>query len=173
MKPTFVLLAALCLAACQGHKVAAIPVEAAPTLAALAPPVASQGARSDEEAAAQVRANFARILFDFDSAVLDAEDQRLLLENADILRAHPKIAVTIEGHADQWGSDEYNLALGERRAEVVGRYLEDLGVHSGRLGRLSYGEERPVVGVGSVDDEAPNRRAEFTVSVDATAPAGS
>lgn len=157
----------LLFAGCQAHKVVAqAAVEtAAPTL-----PGADRAAPtslSDEQAAERVRENFARILFDFDSASLDAEDQRLLVENVRILREHPALHVTIEGHADAWGSEEYNLALGDRRSAVVSKYLQDLGIQPTRLRIVSYGEERPLVQADSIPDSAPNRRAEFTVTVTA------
>jgi peptidoglycan-associated lipoprotein len=80
-----------------------------------------------------------------------------------VLRANPSVRLRIEGHCDQRGSTEYNLALGQRRAEAVRAYLVNLGIDGGRLSTISYGKERPLV---EGDDEQAfqkNRRAEFDV----------
>jgi peptidoglycan-associated lipoprotein len=113
----------------------------------------------------QLRANFGRVHFDFDSSVLEADSREILSNNADILVRHPDVRVRVEGHADHWGSDIYNLALGQRRADTVVMYLTDLGVTRGQLEVISYGEERPLVGDSDHAAEAPNRRAEFLVIV--------
>jgi len=113
----------------------------------------------------ELRANFERVLFDFDSADLTEGSREILATNADILIRHPDVRVRVEGHADHWGSDIYNLALGQRRADVVRGYLVDLGVAQGQLDVISYGEERPLVGEADRTAEAPNRRAEFLVIV--------
>jgi len=110
-----------------------------------------------------LRANFERVHFDFDRAELDSESREVLAANAAILLDHPDVRVRVEGHADHWGSDIYNLALGQSRAEVVRRYLSDLGVRDNQIEVISYGEERPLVGDADRTAEAPNRRAEFLV----------
>ncbi len=112
-----------------------------------------------------LRSNFERVHFDFDSSTLDEPSREILAANADILVKHPDVRVRVEGHADHWGSDIYNLALGQRRAEAVRGYLTALGVSSAQLELISYGEERPLVGDGERSAEAPNRRAEFLVIV--------
>ncbi len=113
-----------------------------------------------------LRANFERVHFDFDSSVLEEASRGILAANAEILVKHPDVVVRVEGHADHWGSDIYNLALGQRRADAVRKYLVDLGVATGQLEVISYGEERPLIGdQGDKDAEAPNRRAEFLVIV--------
>ena len=76
---------------------------------------------------------------------------------------HSDVNVQIEGHSDHWGSDIYNLALGQRRADSVFRYLTNYGVLNAQLKVISYGEERPMVSEGNQTNEAPNRRAEFLV----------
>ena len=113
----------------------------------------------------ELRANFERVLFDYDRAELTEESRAILATNADILIRHTDVRVRIEGHADHWGSDIYNLALGQRRADVVRMYLVDLGVTEGQLDVISYGEERPLVGEADRNAEAPHRRAEFLVIV--------
>jgi peptidoglycan-associated lipoprotein len=109
--------------------------------------------------------NFERVHFDFDNAELDEGSREVLATNAEILLAHPELEVKVEGHADRWGSDIYNLALGQSRAEAVKTYLLNMGVLDSQLQVISFGEERPLTAEGDRDLEAPNRRAEFLVTV--------
>jgi len=149
-------------AGCQGKKNQVVTNTSGTTA-----PVASV-----EEASAPIteaemetlRVNFLRVHFEFDKAVLTEDARTALAENAEILLAHPDVNVQIEGHADHWGSDIYNLALGQRRGETAKTFLLDLGVSAKQLSVISYGEERPLVGDGDRDKEAPNRRAEFVVT---------
>jgi peptidoglycan-associated lipoprotein len=102
------------------------------------------------------------VYFDTDQAVLRADARTSLEARAEAIRQHPELGtVTIQGHCDERGSEEYNLALGERRAAVVKRYLVDLGVPASRLETMTYGESRPAV-LGH-DERAwrYNRRSEF------------
>lgn len=85
-----------------------------------------------------------RVLFDTDGAVLDADDQAILTFQADWMLRYPDRTATIEGHADERGTREYNLALGARRAQAVFDYLVSLGVDPARLNVVSFGKERPV-----------------------------
>jgi peptidoglycan-associated lipoprotein len=90
---------------------------------------------------------------------LDAPAQQILRQQADWLRLHPGVAVTIEGHADERGTREYNLALGDRRATTVRSYLVAAGIPADRVHTMSYGKERPAV-VGSNESSwLQNRRA--------------
>ncbi len=100
-----------------------------------------------------------RVFFDFDRSDLrpDAIDQ--LNRQADFLNANGGIAVAIEGHADERGTREYNLALGDRRASSAKQYLESMGVSGGRMETISYGKERPAVLGSNEDAWAQNRRA--------------
>ncbi len=118
-----------------------------------------------EEELATLHANFNRVLFQYDSAELDEDSRKVLAANAEILLAHFDVSIQVEGHADHWGSDVYNLALGQRRAEAVRTYLTTYGVPMAQLRAISYGEERPLIGEGDRNTEAPNRRAEFLVIV--------
>lgn len=102
-----------------------------------------------------------RIFFDYDSAELRPDAQATLGEIGGWLINHPNATVNIEGHCDERGTREYNLALGERRAQAVANYLAAAGVDPARMQTISYGKERPAM-VGS--DEAAwaqNRRAVF------------
>jgi len=134
-----------------------------PETADSADPQAFVEAPITEEELNTLRSNFQRVHFDFDVAALDDMTRRLLAQNAEILLRHPSVSVRIEGHADHFGSDEYNLALGQRRAETVRSYLLALGVPETRLALISYGELRPLVGDGARSTQEPNRRAEFVV----------
>ena len=105
-----------------------------------------------------------RIFFDFDSYSVDAQDRTTLDAQAVWLARYPNVRVTIEGHADERGTREYNLALGERRANAAKNYLASLGIDASRIGTISYGKERPEA-VGSDEASwAKNRRA-VTVTV--------
>lgn len=103
------------------------------------------------------------IHFAFDSYVLSSKAQKILDNKVTWLRNHPAIKIIIEGHCDERGSNEYNLALGERRANSAREYLVNAGISKDRLHTISYGEEKPLA-LGS--DEASwaiNRRAHFVV----------
>ncbi|MCB0341655.1 MAG: peptidoglycan-associated lipoprotein Pal [Pseudobdellovibrionaceae bacterium] len=101
------------------------------------------------------------INFDFDRATLTSDARRLLGENADWIRQNANVTVQVEGHCDKRGSVEYNLALGERRAQAVKNYLVSLGIPSKQLTVISYGKEKPVALGDSEADYASNRRANF------------
>ena len=105
-----------------------------------------------------------RVFFGYDSAELDADAQELLQAQAAWLKQYNKTSITIEGHCDERGTREYNLALGERRAQAVKNYLNGLGVGNSSISTISYGKERPAV-VGSNDDAwGQNRRSVTTVN---------
>ena len=102
-----------------------------------------------------------RVYFSFDQFTLTNKARRVLDANAVILKSSPALKVSIEGHCDSRGSDEYNLALGERRAHVVKNYLVSLGIGSDRFETISYGEELPADSAMTESAWAMNRRAEF------------
>jgi len=104
------------------------------------------------------------IHFDFDKSDIRDADRPILSRNADNLKKFDFIRVTIEGHCDERGTVEYNLALGERRAKAAHDYLVSLGVPAERLKTVSYGKEIPVCHEASEDCWARNRRARFTVT---------
>lgn len=101
------------------------------------------------------------VYFEFDSYILSEESKKSLTDNADWLKKHPEVKITIEGHADERGSDEYNMALGEKRAQVAKEFLESLGISEDRLKTISYGEEKPVAEGDDDTAWSKNRRAEF------------
>lgn len=101
------------------------------------------------------------IFFDFDSSSLNTEAQEQLKQNAAWLGKKPETGVTIQGHCDERGTDEYNLALGERRASAARDYLMSLGIQGGRLSIVSFGEEMPFHLGHNEEAWAKNRRAHF------------
>ncbi|KUR70105.1 hypothetical protein AQZ52_14655 [Novosphingobium fuchskuhlense] len=104
------------------------------------------------------------ILFDTDRYNIDSEDQGILQSQAQWLARYPAARVTIEGHCDERGTRDYNLALGERRANAVKNYLVSLGVDAARITTVSYGKERPVALGSDEASWAKNRRA-VTITV--------
>jgi peptidoglycan-associated lipoprotein len=122
-------------------------------------------AREAAEKARAVAADLAAMInFDYDQAVVRQADQATLDRKAAILAANPKLKIRIAGHADARGSDEYNLALGNRRAAAAKRYLENKGVDGSRMDVVSYGEERPLNPGNDETAYAQNRRDEFEVT---------
>ncbi len=103
----------------------------------------------------------ADIFFEFDSSTLSAEAESILRAKAEWMRRNPSLSIVIEGHCDNRGTTEYNLALGERRAESVKRFLIDLGIAETRIRTISFGEERPLVKGDNEEAWAKNRRAHF------------
>ena len=99
------------------------------------------------------------IYFDTDKFDIDAEDQAALRQQAQYLQQYPNVRATVEGHADERGTREYNLALGERRANAAKNYLVSLGVPANRVSTVSYGKERPVALGSNEQAWARNRRA--------------
>lgn len=104
------------------------------------------------------------IRFDFDSSALTAEAQKILTKKAEWLMNNPGAMSTIEGHCDDRGTNEYNLALGDRRATSAKNFLVDLGVPASRLTTISFGEERPVDSGQNEDAWSKNRRCHFTIN---------
>jgi peptidoglycan-associated lipoprotein len=100
-----------------------------------------------------------RIYFGYDEYNLDDRAQATLSKQAQWLKRYPNKSFTIEGHADERGTREYNLALGARRAEAAKRYLGGLGIEEGRLNTISYGKERPEVAGSNESAWAQNRRS--------------
>ena len=105
-----------------------------------------------------------RVFFNYDSSDLDSDAQELLQDQVAWLKQYSDVSVIVEGHCDERGTREYNLALGEKRAQSVKNYLISLGVSTDRISTISYGKERPAV-VGSNDGAwAQNRRSVTVVN---------
>jgi peptidoglycan-associated lipoprotein len=103
------------------------------------------------------------IYFDFDAATLRGDAKETLRRNAGVLRDRGSVRVEIQGHCDERGSEEYNLALGQRRAEAAKRYLIDLGIPGSRVDTQTFGESMPAVRGHDDSAWAKNRRDEFVV----------
>jgi peptidoglycan-associated lipoprotein len=179
-KATITLLAAACLL--TANACAKKPMAPVAEIAPLAPVVQTAAAGIGEaptptpapaparistepvsEAAAPVVSllKLEKVFFEFDDYTLTPEARGILARNAEWLRQNPAARLTIEGNCDERGSDEYNLALGQRRAEAVKNYLVSLGVAAERLSSTSYGEERPAAAGSDESAWSQNRRAEF------------
>lgn len=112
---------------------------------------------------AELQSELQKVYFDFDSSTLSAESRNALSKNAALLSKNPSVKLQIEGNCDERGSDEYNMALGERRAKAAQDYLVNLGVSAERLSVISYGEEKPVDPGHNEAAWAKNRRDEFVI----------
>jgi peptidoglycan-associated lipoprotein len=113
--------------------------------------------------ATEVQRQLEKVYFDFDSATLSDSARRTLTTNAAVLTGNPLFKVRVEGHCDERGSDEYNLAIGERRAKAAAQYLKALGVGAERISTLSFGKEKPTDAGHDEAAWAKNRRDEFIV----------
>ena len=160
MRLRWLLLPSVFLAACAHEQVAQAPAQ--PIVAQPAAPVAD----ATPQAKADDTAELKRLLtgpiahFDFDQARLTDQDREKLQTLAKALKAHPAARIRIAGNCDELGTEEYNLALGQRRAEVARKYLADLGSAASRLETISYGENRPAVEGHDEAAHAANRRDE-------------
>lgn len=103
------------------------------------------------------------IYFDFDSSTIREDQVSRAITNADFLKANTAVSIRIEGNCDPRGTNEYNMALGERRALSAKKYLENLGVDSGRLATVSYGEEKILLHGHDELSWAQNRRDDFVI----------
>jgi peptidoglycan-associated lipoprotein len=102
--------------------------------------------------------------FAFDAATLDSDAQEALQQSATWLRSHPEFRIRIEGHCDERGTEQYNLALGDRRAETAAAYLATLGVDRSRIETVSYGDQRPFEEGSDESAWAQNRRAHLVLA---------
>jgi peptidoglycan-associated lipoprotein len=109
------------------------------------------------------RPGAATLYFDYDAASIDAPSGDVLARYALYLREHPEVQVLIEGHADERGTVEYNLALGEKRARAAREYLQRLGVHTAQIRTTSFGEERPASSGSDETAWKKNRRDELSL----------
>jgi peptidoglycan-associated lipoprotein len=176
MKDAAVILALAGLVALSGcaKKTRGPAPAAAPTAPPPSPPPAEdiRAAEQDEYArlkgmsAAEIDALnlLSEIQFDYDRADIRADARPALAKNAEVLRRFDFLVVTIEGHCDERGTVEYNLALGERRSQAAHDYLVSLGVPGDRLATTSYGKESPVCSESTEACWARNRRARFKVN---------
>lgn len=118
-----------------------------------------------KDAMGELKTNFQRIHFDYDSSTLNDSSKATLTTNAAILQRFPEIKIEIQGHADERGTTEYNLALGEQRATSVRKYLGMQGVAESRMPTVSFGEEKPLENGHTESVYAENRRVEFRLLI--------
>ena len=159
---------ALVTAACGGKQVEETPEPVASTPAPVPAPTPAPTPVATEQPAPATDSRRStleqRIHFDLDRADLSAEARATLMAKAEILRSSPDVMLRIDGHADERGSDEYNLALSKRRAAEAKRYLVGQGVDAARLDVVGYGEEQPADPSSSEAAWSINRRDEFKVT---------
>ncbi len=123
-----------------------------------------------ERAVAAARSTLEEMVhFDFDKSDIRPDAEAILRKKVDVLRASPQVQIQIQGYADERGSEEYNLALGNRRAESVRQFLVGFGLSESRFTIISYGEEKPLDPGHSEDAWAMNRRAQFVITAGADA----
>jgi peptidoglycan-associated lipoprotein len=126
---------------------------------------AAAAARDAAGAMAALRTTLtATVHFDFDQSDLRPEDKAILDAKVPILQANTAVTIRVAGHTDERGSDEYNLALGQRRAAATKAYLVQHGIADGRIETISYGEEHPVAQGSDESAWSQNRRAEFEIT---------
>ena len=121
--------------------------------------VDTKSAMTEEEMRNATLRKSQTIYFNFDDSAIDDKFEEMLGAHASFLRLNPTVQVVIEGHADERGTPEYNIALGERRANAVTKYLEALGVPASQISVVSYGEEKPLKLGHTNEDYQMNRRA--------------
>jgi peptidoglycan-associated lipoprotein len=169
------LVLGMALPACKHRQTGpppSLPPPVAPATPPPAPPPITQEIAPQVEdplaglssAELESRGLLADIHFEYDSADLRDSDRQALTQNADFLKSHDYIKVTVEGHCDERGTVEYNLALGERRAKNAYDYLVSLGVAADRLKTVSYGKEIPLCQESGEACWARNRRAHFAIT---------
>ena len=162
--------------ACSRHKVAAAPTPSNASAAADAADRENAKLRADADRAGSERVEAEKalasdrsaittpIFFQFDRSEINDEGIRLLDQKVDALQRNAAVRIRVEGNADDSGSDEYNMALSQRRAGIVHRYLTERGIDPSRVQIVSYGEEKPACTTSRDDDcRAKNRRDEFVI----------
>ena len=176
MLSNFTLVAALglSLSACGGKKKVALeapPTTSAPEATSTAPtygeqtPGVGNGIIPGSQDDLRAQAGTDTVLFSLDSDSLDGEARAILARHADWLKRNPGVRVTVEGHCDERGTREYNLALGDRRANAARNFLASQGIAVSRMTTISYGKERPAVDGSGEAAWAQNRRAVTVVAI--------
>src|SRR5688572_13710304 len=155
-------LLSVMLVACQSNDTA----DTATTPTTPTQPTSNAGNTGNTLTAAEIAARDKALAqtifyFEFDSSELSTEDRNALVYHAEALKANPTRRIRLEGHADERGTREYNLALGERRAQTIERYLQVQGVAAGQMETISYGEEMPAETATGEAAYSRNRRVEI------------
>ncbi|MDP2306796.1 MAG: OmpA family protein [Pseudomonadota bacterium] len=161
------LIPLLLIVACDGCKK---KIVTDPTGEPTEAPVEKTEEKETPPPVAEMAKNFGRVFFDLDAATLTSEGKSALEANAAIMNDYSDIKLEVQGHADERGTTDYNLALGQKRADAVVQYLLAKGISSSRVKNVSYGEERPLDGQSSERAWSSNRRAEFRITWSGDAP---
>lgn len=128
-------------------------------------PQVKQAPKQVEEKVAELReSSLETIYFDFDKSDIRTDQRDKMNKNARLLSDNNNVKIRLEGHCDERGTNEYNMALGDRRANSVRQFLTDYGISDSRITTISYGEERPVDAGHNEDSWAKNRRCEFKIT---------
>lgn len=159
------LAAGLAVSACSKKPPAQLPPDPGAAVSTETPTTATGPVPGSQADFAATMMGQDTILFDTDKYDIDSADQAALAAQAQWLAKYPAKRATVEGHADERGTREYNLALGERRANAAKNYLVSLGVDAARITTVSYGKERPIALGSDESSWARNRRA-VTVTID-------
>lgn len=157
--PFTITILALIPSGCKKKPPTPPPVTEAP-----APPPAPEKPPEVPEPVQRMVANFQRVFFEFDSAELTPGSKGALDANVKIMQENPDLKIEIQGHADERGTTDYNLALGQRRADAIARYMTAMGVDASRIKVVSYGEERPLDPGHHETAWSKNRRGEFRIT---------
>lgn len=141
------------------------PPEVTPTVTPDTPTQVPEAPKAEvPDTVQQMMKNFERVFFELDSHTLSEDAKQALAENAEIMQSSTDIKVEVQGHADERGTTDYNLALGQKRADAVKSHLTGLGVASDRVAAVSFGEERPLASGAGEAAWSKNRRAEFRIT---------
>lgn len=175
LKCKFPFVLAICLAlsltgltGCAGKKKAPEPPKKeikAPTPApAPAPRIERAPVKTEEKITVPVDLRFNTVYFDYDKSNIRSDQRGTITDNAELLSKYETVKIKIEGHCDERGSNEYNIALGERRAASTKRFLVEYGISSSRIETVSFGEERPAQTGHNETAWSKNRRCEFVIT---------
>ena len=156
---TLTLASAIALAGCAKKPPEQLPPEPQDVVAPAPTPTPSGPTPGSQAHFSRAMQGADTIYFDTDRFNIDSEDSARLRKQAQYMQEYPNIRATIEGHCDERGTREYNIALGERRANAAKNYLVSLGIPESRLTTVSYGKERPVALASNEAAWAQNRRA--------------
>jgi len=160
-KISMVVLLSVFMTACSSSNTDGAATEAGAGSGANASGAGNQTQLSQAELERQAALAKKVFYFEFDRSDLSAEDRAALVHHADNLKANPNMRIRLEGHADERGTREYNLALGERRSQAVERYLQVQGVSANQMEIISYGEEMPADTATTEAAYSRNRRVEM------------
>ena len=155
------------LSGCAKKKTETPPPKPEPTVQERKPapkPQVKKPERKEVEKVALRESAFETIYFDFDKSDIKSDQRNNISKNAKLLSDNRSVRIRIEGHCDERGTNEYNIALGQRRTDSIKQYLIDYGIASSRITTISYGEERPVATGHNESSWSQNRRGEFKIT---------